>query len=155
MYCCEKKSVIFMSSCLTFHSVKSVQNKMWLKKKNLKGTVHSQITNTQSGWFWCGLLSVGDVCLLSNQMELDGPRFVVLTATKTMSLSRNHEPVTHDNPQSWFWAVSFSNNFLMISGRRHCRCSLPPFFFQYLCPLSFPWLSITKFTCTIYTGFCP
>ena len=43
----------------------------------------------------CRLLEIGcgDICLLSNIMEVDGTRLVVLAA---MSLSRNHDPVTQN-----------------------------------------------------------
>jgi len=68
----------------------------------------------QSRLFWCELPSVGDiccrnVCFLSNIMELDGTRLVVLKVPKNtlerlninLSLSKNHDPVTQDNPQTF------------------------------------------------------
>ena len=75
--------------------------------------------------FWCDLPSFGGigfrgVCPLSSVMELDGMWLVVLVELHThtflnssaMSLSRNHDPVTQDTPQTLWWAVSCRNYFL-------------------------------------------
>lgn len=47
----------------------------------------------------CKVLEIGcrDICLLSNIMELDGTRLMMLAA---MFLSKNHDPVTQNDPQT-------------------------------------------------------
>lgn len=56
------------------------------------------------GLFQCELLCFGDVGCIIPSIKLDGTSTVVLKALKIhleeLSLSRNHDPVTHDNPQS-------------------------------------------------------
>ena len=72
-----------------------------------------------SGLFWCkwtGFRYIG--CPFSNIMELDGTWIV---GHKAMSLSRNHDPLTQDNPQTLLWAPSYRNYFLFVSShRRSC-----------------------------------
>ena len=79
----------------------------WNFDSDLKGTVHPKIKNThcpsfraiyQSTLFWCELPTFGDIdCLLSNIMGLNG---ALNSAPIVMSLLRNHEPVTQNNPQT-------------------------------------------------------
>ena len=86
-----------------------------------KGTVLNHSAIYPLRLFWCELQRFGsigyrDVCLLSSITGCDGTQHVVLKAPKihlknstAMSLSRNHDLVTQDNPQTLLWAVSCRN----------------------------------------------
>ena len=79
-------------------------------------SMYSAIYQTRS--FWCELPIFGDIscrdcCLLSNIMGLNCALNVVLTLPKihlknstAVSLSRNHDPITQNNPQTLLGAVS-------------------------------------------------
>ncbi|MDG2590005.1 hypothetical protein P7M45_23995, partial [Vibrio parahaemolyticus] len=89
-----------------------IQDRLLKGKFTPKSKIHiSPLTCSaiyQSRLIWCELPSVGDighrdVCLFSIKMELDGTqpkKEIHLKNLTAISLSRNHDLVTQDNPQT-------------------------------------------------------
>ena len=107
--CIHTETVTFLLCSFFLKWLNMIWSKVWNRLKEqftpqLKVHIfpHTFGAFYQSKLFWCELPSSGrrDFCLLLNIMGVNGALNVV------MSLSRNHDLVTENNPQTLFWAVS-------------------------------------------------